>query len=312
MKVLEVHEYELTDSQVNRLESNHICSVEVLDDINAPIIKKHDIVHFIMSDKINTRDFIIYRNYDKFFIRRILKITNKGVYVAGDKEKKYHLINKNDIMARAVGREHNTRYLSFTLKHRRRLYTFTKTRISYLRIKNRITDYDEEMNEITLKHLKANQNNTFKEEKIFYTQSKSFLNVFIKLDSKYLTTELLAILKKNIDFYKVRPSAITFIVDDTNNTLVKAIKNMGFLIASNNLFDIYRNNVKYFILDYLENKNIALDIINLCKDYNVDIILSNVNDKESLDFAKEKGFNYIFGNYYKRLNRMKDIIKKVE
>ena len=154
--------------------------------------------------------------------------------------------------------------------------------------------------------------NTFKEEKIFYTQSKAFLNVFIKLDSKYLSNELLVILKKNIDFYKVRPSAITFIVDDTNNTLVKAIKNMGFLIASNNVLDIYRNNVKYFILDYLENKNIASDIINLCKDYNVDIILSNVNDKESLDFAKEKGFSYIFGNYYKRLNRMKDIVKKVE
>lgn len=181
MKVLEVHEYELTDSQVARLESNHICSVKVLDDINAPIIKRNDIVHFIMSEKINTRDFIIYRNYDKFFIRRILKITNKGVYVAGDNEKKYHLISKNDIMARAVGREHNTHYLSFTLKHRRRLYTFTKTRISYLRIKNRITDYDEEMNEITLKHLKANLNNNYKEEKVSKKDLKKLddLDMFI-------------------------------------------------------------------------------------------------------------------------------------
>lgn len=203
MKVLEVHEYELTDSQVNRLESNHICSVEVLDDINAPIIKKHDIVHFIMSDKINARDFIIYRNYDKFFIRRILKITNKGVYVAGDKEKKYHLINKNDIMARAVGREHNTRYLSFTLKHRRRLYTFTKTRISYLRIKNRITDYDEEMNEITLKHLKANQNNTFKEEKISKRDLKKNddLNMFIDPNDYVIGQETLP-KETNEDIYK--------------------------------------------------------------------------------------------------------------
>ena len=154
--------------------------------------------------------------------------------------------------------------------------------------------------------------NMFKEEKIFYSQSKAFLSVFMRLDSKYLNNEVLAILKKNLDFYKVRASAITFIVDDTNNPIVKAIKNMGFLIASNNLFDIYRNNVKYFLLDYNTNKNIALDINNLCKDYKVDIILSNVNDKDGIEFAKEKGFSYIFGNYYKRLNRMKDIIKKVE
>jgi len=200
MKVLDVHEYELTDSQIDRLESNHICSIRVLDEINYPIIKKNDVVHFIMSDKINNKDFILYRNYDKFFIRRILKITNKGVYVAGDNENKYHLISKNDIVARAVGREHNTHYLSFTLKHRRRLYTFRKTRISYLRLKNRITDYDEEMNEITLKHLKANlNNNNIKEEKISKRELKknNDLDMFIDPNEYVIGQETIS--KENND-----------------------------------------------------------------------------------------------------------------
>jgi len=165
MKVSYIHEYKLSDGQELKLEDRHICSIKVMDNINSPILKVNDIIHFIMSEKVNIKDFILYKNYDKYFIRRIIKITKKGVYVAGDNENKYHLISQNDIVGRAVGRERGIKYLSFTLKPRYRLYALRKTKINYLRLKNRITDYDEEVNEITLRNLKSNTKKSLNEKK---------------------------------------------------------------------------------------------------------------------------------------------------
>ena len=156
MKILNVHEYQLSDLDEAKLASRHICSIKIMDDINSPTLKTDDIVHFIMSEKVNVRDFILYKNYDKYFIRRIVKISKKGVFVAGDFENKLYIISEDKIVARAVGRERKTKYISFTLKPRRKVYSYRKTKITYLKLKNRITDYDEEVNAITLKNLNFN------------------------------------------------------------------------------------------------------------------------------------------------------------
>ena len=153
--------------------------------------------------------------------------------------------------------------------------------------------------------------NAIKEEKIFYNQTHSFLNIFINLNINDVTKDFIGLLKKNIYYYKVRPSSITFIVDDTNNMISKTLKEMGFSLASTNVLDIYRFNIDYFILDYKENKSIAKDIYNLCNNLDIKFILSNINTKDDINLISNEDYKYIYGNYYKRLNRMKDILKKV-
>ena len=54
------------------------------------------------------------------------------------------------------------------------------------------------------------------------------------------------------------------------------------------------------------------EILDLCKKHNVEVILSNMNEKEDIDIARENGYQYIFGNFYNKRFRMKDLLKGIK
>ena len=94
---------------------------------------------------------------------------------------------------------------------------------------------------------------------------------------------------------------------------ISVFKELGYHIASYDILDIYRGNIDYFIFDYHNVKKEAIDdVIELCNKYNVTCILFGIDTKEDIDMARTKGYHYIFGNYYKKQIRMKDILKNIK
>lgn len=131
---------------VERIEGGLIGSLRIDNDINKPIFKKDDIVHIRAPQKFAKSDFVLYKSHDEYFLRRIIKYKQDDIYVAGDKEKEYHTIRKEDIIGKVIGRERGKKLLTMALVNRKQAYTFRKVNLAFLRLGNRVLDYEGEVN----------------------------------------------------------------------------------------------------------------------------------------------------------------------
>lgn len=130
---------------LSRIEAGLIGTLRLKDNINAPIFRKGDFIHFTQSNRIEKKDFILYVVKGEYFIRRVIRFDGLDIYVAGDSEKEYHIVHKEDIVAKAIGRQRKKKYLSLALNPKHKLYTFGKVNLAYFRLKNRVTSYDNDV-----------------------------------------------------------------------------------------------------------------------------------------------------------------------
>ena len=150
-------------------------------EMNKPIFKKGDLVHFITPAKLEKKDFILYRRNEEFFVRRIIKFENEDIYVAGDHEREYHITHKEDVAGKAIGRQRKKKYISFSLNPTKRLYTFKKVNLAKLRLGNRVMGYDEDMSQESFEIAMQNLDTTTQVE----TQTKQVYNTSdLDLDSE--------------------------------------------------------------------------------------------------------------------------------
>lgn len=149
------------ENVIERVEHGLVGTLRIdNDETNKPLFKNGDYIHFITPAKLEKRDFVLYRNVDNFSIRRIIKFDNEDIYVAGDNEREYHIIHKEDVVGKAIGRQRKKKYLSFSLKNTMKLYTFRKVNLAKLRLGNRVMNYDEDLSqesyEIAMQKIEAN------------------------------------------------------------------------------------------------------------------------------------------------------------
>lgn len=132
---------------VERLEHGLIGSLRIEDNINKPKFKKNDIVNFKYPSKIDKKDYVLYKDHDEYYIRRIMKYSDEGIYVAGDNEKNYHLTKKENIIGRAITRQRKNKVLSLNLntKNKTKIYDFFKFNLSYFRLKKRVVGYESDL-----------------------------------------------------------------------------------------------------------------------------------------------------------------------
>lgn len=155
-KVLDYSENGL-DTVLARLSNGLVGELLINDDINSPYIKKGDIVVLKESTNLRLKDFVLYVYKEKYYLRRVLKIVDQEIYVAGDNEKEYHITKRSDIVAKGISRIRNNKYKSFNLKRKNQMYMFFKYNLQYFRFKSRIIrPENEEANEALEQALKAN------------------------------------------------------------------------------------------------------------------------------------------------------------
>ncbi len=162
---------------VERIESGLVGTLLIKDDnINKPLFKNGDLVHFKQAFRFQKKDFVLYFSHDKYYIRRIIKFVDDEIYVAGDNETSYHVIRKEDIVGKAIRRQRKNKFLSLSLNPKKKLYTFFKYNLAFVRLGKRITDYEMEVNSSALENAmlnfgqQQNQQNQKVEKPVYSTE----------------------------------------------------------------------------------------------------------------------------------------------
>lgn len=139
---IDIHSMEIT---VERLEAGLIGTLRIEDDCNRPLLKKGDLVHLRYPQKLQIKDMVLYRANESYYLRRIIKTKEDDIYVAGDNEKEYRIIKKEDVIGRVVSRERNNKMLSFSLAPKKKFYTFKKVKLAYWRLGNRVINLEQDI-----------------------------------------------------------------------------------------------------------------------------------------------------------------------
>lgn len=153
----------------------------------------------------------------------------------------------------------------------------------------------------------------FHEMKQTKEELSQYFRIFFTLEDDVLDPSLIELIKNQFNLYKINPEKIVFVFTSANNNYAKYLKGMKFKIASFDIYDLYRNNIDYFIydIDTIERDKID-EIISITNEKNVEIILNGINSKEDLLFAREKKYKLVTGSYYKKIYRLLDIIERVK
>ena len=171
---------------VERVEHGLIGSLRIENDRNHPMFKPNDIVHLRTQSKITIGDFVLYQSHDEYFLRRIIKYKDDNIYVAGDNEKEYHIIKKEDIIGRAIARERKNKYLSLSLKNTKSFYNFRKVNLASMRLGSRVLDYEGEINnealENAMQHIQETQTQEKPKEYKYNIDLDSDLAAFLNPD----------------------------------------------------------------------------------------------------------------------------------
>ena len=138
---------EALETILERVEAGLIGSLPIgMDPTNRPILKRGDIAQLRKPNRLLRKDFVLYKIGDDYFLRRIIKFKGDDIYVAGDREREYHIIHKENIVAKVVGRERGKHYISFGFFPKCKFYTWRKVNLAYLRLGNRVKTYESDQN----------------------------------------------------------------------------------------------------------------------------------------------------------------------
>ena len=154
------------ETVVNRVRGGLVGEYKVLDStINKPMFKQGDIVCFRAPARLQKGDFVLYavsKDADEFSIRRIIKFIDDDIYVAGDHESEYHVIHREDVVAKAISRERRNKWLTLTgFARKKRFYVFKKVKLAKLRLGNRVRTNEDDINsdalELAMQNVNAQQ-----------------------------------------------------------------------------------------------------------------------------------------------------------
>ncbi|MBQ9124356.1 MAG: EAL domain-containing protein [Acholeplasmatales bacterium] len=155
--------------------------------------------------------------------------------------------------------------------------------------------------------------NTFKELKMLNDSVKGYVMCFVNVSKPTLDEEFYSFINQQQSFFKVPAQYIVLKTDNASHPVLQRLRQKEYLVATDNLMDVYRNACDYFIYDYHSvGKESILEILELCDNHNVICILGGMNTKEDIEMAREDGYALIYGSFYKKSLRMKSIIEKLK
>lgn len=166
------------DVAVERIQAGLIGTLRIEDDCNRPLFKKGDLVHIRYPSKLQIKDLVLYQSHESYYLRRIIKTREDDIFVAGDNEKEYHIIQKEDVIGKVILRQRKNKMLSFSLAPKKRIYTFKKVNLAFLRLGNRIIDHEQE---VTNESLELAAQSAVENKTLF--ENKTEIKTNIDLDS---------------------------------------------------------------------------------------------------------------------------------
>ncbi len=200
------------DVVLDRIAGGLIGTLRIEDGMNKPLIRVGDLAHIRTPQRLEKKDLVLYKSHEEYFIRRIIKFKEYNIYVAGDHEKEYHIVHKEDIIGKVIGIQRGRRFISLTLNPSKKIYTFRKVNLAYFRLKDRVLDYEDDLNnqalEAAMQNLDASQTQQVEEYKYDFDLD-SELSAF--LDPDELVRQL-----ENADAQPVAEQEIQYVDEDGN------------------------------------------------------------------------------------------------
>ncbi len=155
--------------------------------------------------------------------------------------------------------------------------------------------------------------NAFKEEKMLYDKCRGYINIFIEINLDTFDSTFINFINTQLQFFKIDPKFITFITKNASSLVIQKLREIGFKIASYELLDVFREYTDFYLYDYhlskIDNTN---EIYEICNNHKGICILTEINTKEDIEYAREQNYSIIIGKYYKKNLRMKAIIDSIK
>lgn len=153
------------------------------------------------------------------------------------------------------------------------------------------------------------------ELKDFYEAYGGYFKVFIKIHTSTIATKnFLKYLEEKYKFYKIPRSLFSFELVDNggydikNNT--KALIDEHIMVGSSSLDIVLSNKLSIYFCDYSNKSKEELNAIKeLCKNLNIELILTNVNDKNELESIKD--YSLVKGKIFDKNFTIEEIIEGI-
>lgn len=131
-----------------RLEYDHIAYMYIEDDINFPLFQKGDMVSILRKDWYDEKEIILYYLEGHYFLRRIIKKSDKSYFLCADNEREIRFIDESCILGKVISRERGKKRLSLVLG-KNKFYTNSMMRKGkFLLISDTITDDHEDQGDV--------------------------------------------------------------------------------------------------------------------------------------------------------------------
>ena len=138
-------------------------------------------------------------------------------------------------------------------------------------------------------------------------------NIFIEINLDTFDSTFINFINTQLQFFKIDPKFITFITKNASSLVIQKLREIGFKIASYELLDVFREYTDFYLYDYhlskIDNTN---EIYEICNNHKGICILTEINTKEDIEYAREQNYSIIIGKYYKKNLRMKAIIDSIK
>lgn len=155
--------------------------------------------------------------------------------------------------------------------------------------------------------------NAFKEEKMLYDKCRGYINIFIEINLDTFDSSFISFINTQLQFFKIDSKFITFIIKNASSLIIQKIRELGFKIASYELLDVFREYTDYYLYDYHLSKSDNInEIYEICNKHKAICILTEINSKEDIEFARKQEYSIVIGKYYKKNLRIKGIIDSIK
>ena len=153
--------------------------------------------------------------------------------------------------------------------------------------------------------------NSIKELKMLKDETKGYIFIVLDASKETLEENFISFIRAQNNYFKISPKLICINVNDANLEIVRKLREDGYKISSSNIIDLYNGDIDVFFLD---SNKISVEAISevkdLCDKKNITCIISNIDDKNDVLLARKEKIELIYGKYFKKLIRMKDIIAR--
>ena len=160
---------------------------------------------------------------------------------------------------------------------------------------------------------KYSLNKLLQEERIIYDELKGYIRMFIEVAPEAIDISLYDYLNSLADYYKLERENIIIKASNTKSPALKALRASGFWLMSDNILDVYKEACDYLSFDYHE---VGIDSINeiieLCNKHSCICILGGIDSRADIELCQSRGYDLIYGDYYRKLNRVQSIIENIK